>query len=176
MDFIIGTTNKAKLRACEEVLKEYFPNSKITGRSVSSDVSDQPFGDEETQFGALNRARNASDSGENTVGIGLEGGVRLINDQLYICNWGALHLPDGTQFTAGGAQILLPDEIARDVQSGKELGPVVDYYFSRKNVRHNEGAIGILTNGAVSRTELFAQILQLLIGQWQYSTVIEQKK
>ncbi len=28
MDFIIGTTNKAKLRACEEVLNEYYPNSK----------------------------------------------------------------------------------------------------------------------------------------------------
>ncbi|QUW22746.1 DUF84 family protein [Sporosarcina sp. Marseille-Q4063] len=169
MDFIIGTTNKAKLRACEEVLKEYYPQAEITGRSVSSDVSDQPFGDEETQEGALNRARKASDSGENAVGIGLEGGVRLINDQLYICNWGALHLPDGTEFTAAGAQILLPVEIAREVQSGKELGPVVEDYFSKKNIRHNEGAIGILTNGAVSRTDLFAHVLQLLIGQWQYS-------
>ncbi|WP_172371060.1 DUF84 family protein [Sporosarcina jiandibaonis] len=176
MNFIIGTTNKAKLRACEEVLKEYYPHSKITGRSVSSDVSEQPFGDEETQVGALNRARNASDSEENAIGIGLEGGVRLINEQLYICNWGALHLPDGTEFTAGGAQILLPDEIAREVRSGKELGPVVDHYFSKKNVRHNEGAIGILTNGAVSRTDLFAHVIHLLIGQWRYSTVIEQKK
>ena len=169
MDFIIGTTNKAKLRACEKVLKEYYPNSKITGRSVSSDVSNQPFGDEETQEGALNRARKAREFGGDAVGIGLEGGVRLINDQLYICNWGALHLPDGTEFTAGGAQILLPDEIAREVLSGKELGPVVEHYFSKKNVRHNEGAIGILTNGAVSRTDLFAHVLHLLIGQWQYS-------
>ena len=173
MDFLIGTTNKAKLRACEEVLKEYYPHSQITGISVSSDVSDQPFGDEETQEGALNRARNASESRTNAVGIGLEGGVKLINDQLYICNWGALHLPDGTEFTAGGAQILLPTEIAREVQSGKELGPVVELYFSKKNIRHNEGAIGILTNGAVSRTNLFVHILRLLIGQWRYSTVIE---
>ena len=90
MDFIIGTTNKAKLRACEEVLKEYYPNSKITGRSISSDVSNQPFGDEETRDGALNRARKASASGQNVAGIGLEGGVRIIDDKLYICNWGAL--------------------------------------------------------------------------------------
>ncbi|MBO1911302.1 DUF84 family protein, partial [Microvirga sp. 3-52] len=158
MDFIIGTTNKAKLQACEEVLKAYYPQSKITGRSVSSDVPDQPYGDEETQEGALNRARKASGFGRNAVGIGLEGGVRLLNDKLYICNWGALHLPDGNQFTAGGAQILLPDDLAREVQNGKELGPVVDQYFSKKNVRHNEGAIGILTNGAVSRTELFAHV------------------
>ena len=170
MEFIIGTTNKAKLRACEEVLKVYYPHSKITGRSISSDVSNQPFGDEETQDGALNRARKASASGQSVIGIGLEGGVRLINDKLYICNWGALCLPDGSEFTAGGAQIQLPDEIAREVQSGKELGPVVDQYYHKQNTRHNEGAIGILTNGAVSRSDLFAHILHLLIGQWQYST------
>ena len=169
MDFIIGTTNKAKLRACEKVLKEYYPHAKIIGRSLSSGVSNQPFGDEETQEGALNRARKASSSERNVVGIGLEGGVRLINDKLYICNWGALCLPDGIEFTAGGAQIPLPDEIAREVQSGKELGPVVDHYYHKKNTRHNEGAIGILTNGAVSRTDLFAHILHLLIGQWEYS-------
>ena len=169
MDFIIGTTNKAKLRACEEVLKEYFPNSKITGSSISSDVSNQPFGDEETQNGALNRARKASAIGQNVAGIGLEGGVRLIDDKLYICNWGALYLPDGSEFTAGGAQIQLPDEIAREVQSGKELGPVVDQYYHKQNTRNNEGAIGILTNGAISRTDLFAHILHLLIGQWEYS-------
>ena len=63
----------------------------------------------------------------------------------------------------------MPDEIAREVLSGKELGPVVDHYFHKQNTRHNEGAIGILTNGAVSRTELFAHILHLLIGQWKYS-------
>lgn len=169
MDFIIGTTNKAKLRACEEVLNEYYPNSKITGRSISSDVSNQPFGDEETRVGALNRARKASASGQNFAGVGLEGGVRLIDDKLYLCNWGALALPDGSEFTAGGAQIQVPDEIAREILSGKELGPVVDQYFHKQNTRHNEGAIGILTNGAVSRTDLFAHILHLLIGQWKYS-------
>ena len=170
MDFIIGTTNKAKLRACEEVMGEYYPHAEITGRSIKSDVSNQPFGDEETREGALNRARKASASAQNVVGIGLEGGVRLINDKLYICNWGALCLPDGCEFTAGGAQIQLPDEIAHEVQSGKELGPVVDYYYHKQNTRHNEGAIGILTNGAVSRADLFAHILHLLIGQWEYST------
>ena len=176
MDFIIGTTNKAKLHACEAVLKQYFPHSKITGISVSSDVSDQPFGDEETLEGALNRARKASENGEFAVGIGLEGGVRFVNKQLYICNWGALHLPDGSSFTAGGAQIELPIDIAREIQDGKELGPVIEKHFRKDNIRHNEGAMGILTNGTISRTDLFAHILHLLMGQWQYSTTLELKK
>lgn len=176
MDFIIGTTNKAKRHACELVIKEYYPHSIITGISVNSGVSDQPFGDEETLEGALNRAKKANEYGEDAVGIGLEGGVRFVNDKLYICNWGAFYLPDGSRFTAGGAQIELPDDISKEIQEGKELGPVVEKYFSRDNIRHNEGAMGILTNGTISRTDLFSHILHLLVGQWQYSTSVEQKK
>ena len=46
-----------------------------------------------------------------------------------LCNWGALILPDGNEFTAGGAQIPLPEEIAEELLAGKELGPVIDSYY-----------------------------------------------
>jgi len=88
---------------------------------------------------------------------------------MYLCNWGALVLPDGTRFTAGGAQIPLPKEIADELITGKELGPVVDAYFKASGIRHKEGAIGIFTAHAVNRDELFEHVLQLLIGQLKYS-------
>ena len=102
------------------------------------------------------------------IGIGLEGGVRILEGQMYLCNWGALALPDGTRFTAGGAQIPLPKEIADELMAGKELGPVVDTYFKSSGIRIKEGAIGMLTANAVKRDELFVHILQLLIGQYKY--------
>lgn len=168
MKFIIGSTNHAKVQAVKEVLANYFSNAPVETIEVSSDVSPQPIGDEETITGAMNRAKNAVLHKANAIGIGLEGGVRMLNDQMYICNWGALELPDGQVITAGGAQIPIPNEIAREIEKGKELGPVIDLYFRSKGLRQKEGAMGMFTEGSVTRVDLFSHIVHLLIGQLLY--------
>lgn len=168
MNFMIGSTNQAKVKATKEVLAVHFPTATLTNVEMDSGVSNQPFGDEETRHGAINRALRAGSLQEGTIGIGLEGGVRLLNDKLYICNWGALTLPDGKRFTAGGAQIPLPEEIALEIRQGKELGPVIDKYFDALGLRQKEGAMGMFTAGAVTRVDLFTHIVHLLIGQLKY--------
>ena len=169
MEFMIGTINAAKVTAARRVIMSHFPHAVVNEVDVKSGVSDQPFGDEETKLGAVNRALRASGMLENVIGIGLEGGVRMLEGQMYLCNWGALVLPDGARFTAGGAQIPLPKEIADELITGKELGPVVDAYFKASGIRHKEGAIGMFTAHAVNREELFEHVLKLLIGQLKYS-------
>jgi len=168
MKFMIGSTNPAKVNAVKEVLAIHFPQALLAEIEVGSGVSDQPFGDDETRLGAINRALRAAGTKAGAIGIGLEGGVRILEGQMYLCNWGALTLPDGTRFTAGGAQIPLPKEIADELMAGKELGPVVDTYFKSSGIRMKEGAIGMLTANAVKRDELFVHILQLLVGQYKY--------
>ncbi len=168
MEFMIGSTNPAKVRAVKEVLAIHFPQAILAEDEVGSGVSDQPFGDDETRLGAINRALRAAGIKVGAIGIGLEGGVRILEEQMYLCNWGALVLPDGTRFTAGGAQIPLPKEIADELMAGKELGQVVDAYFNSSGVRVREGAIGMLTANAVQRDELFVHVLKLLIGQYKY--------
>lgn len=168
MEFIIGSKNQAKVKAAKETLAIHFPEAKIIYEEVGSGVSDQPFGEEETRLGAINRALRASSLNKGALGIGLEGGVRVLEGQMYMCNWGALVLPDGTKFTASGAQIPLPEQIASELRAGKELGPVVDRYFKATGVRNKEGAMGILTSGVVNRDVLFTHICQLLIGQLHY--------
>ncbi len=169
MVFIIGSTNAAKVTAARRVIMKSFPQAVVNEVDVKSGVSNQPFGDEETRLGAINRALRATGMQKNVIGIGLEGGVRMLEGQMYLCNWGALVLPDGERFTAGGAQIPLPKEIADELITGKELGPVVDAYFKASGIRHKEGAIGMFTAHAVNRDELFEHVLQLLIGQLKYS-------
>ena len=112
---------------------------------------------------------NANAIENNSIGIGLEGGVRLLGEEFLMCNWGALVLPNGQKIIAAGAQIPLPREIGEQIQSGLELGPVIDQYFGLKENKQNLGAIGIFTDGVVNRTELFVHISQLLIGQYKYS-------
>ena len=165
VEFIIGSTNKAKVKAVKEVLSFHFPHTTISSESVASGVKEQPFSEEETRLGAINRSLQASKLTAGAIGIGLEGGVRMLDEQLYLCNWGAMTLPDHTTFTAGGAQIPLPKGIAAELLDGKELGPVIDTYYGSIDLRHNEGAIGMLTAGAVNRDELFVHVLHLLAGQ-----------
>jgi inosine/xanthosine triphosphatase len=168
MEFVIGSSNPTKIKAASSVIASHFPQASISNADVGSGVPNQPVGDEETQLGAINRALRASGMVEGAFGIGLEGGVRMIGEQMYLCNWGALVLPDGKRFTAGGAQIPLPKEIAVKVSAGNELGPVVDNYFELSGIRIKEGAIGMLTAHTVNRDDMFTHVLQLLIGQLKY--------
>ncbi|HEO8420063.1 DUF84 family protein [Niallia sp. FSL W8-0635] len=167
MKVCIGTNNKAKVNAVKNCLGNDI-QIEYAMFNVSSGVSDQPFSDEETITGAINRAKAALQEGDGDLGIGLEGGVHQTNDILFLNNWGALVLKDGTTFIASGARIPLPKEIETKLVAGKELGPVMDEYAKKENVRHNEGAIGIFTNGRINRTIMFQHVVELLLGQMEF--------
>lgn len=169
MQFVIGSTNHAKVQATKDVVAIHFPTATVTSVETNSGVSNQPYSDEETRLGAINRALRVNALQENTIGIGLEGGVRISEEKMYICNWGALTLSSGERFVAGGAQIPLPEDIAQEIRKGNELGLVIDSYFSARGLRQKEGAMGMFTAGAVTRVDLFTHILHLLMGQLKYS-------
>lgn len=164
MDIIVGSKNPTKLRAVESV----FSDSTIISLDVPSDVSVQPFSDEETMQGAINRATECARSSQKSIGIGLEGGVMYVADKLYLCNWGALVTHDEQIFTAAGARIRLPKEIETQLKAGFELGDLMDHYAEKQAVRNHEGAIGIFTNDLVARQEMFSHVVLLLRGQWEY--------
>ncbi|MEH7331531.1 DUF84 family protein [Neobacillus drentensis] len=166
MKIIIGSKNLAKITA----VKNCFPNqeAEFIAMDIPSGVNAQPFSDQETILGAVNRAVEALNQGNGEIGIGLEGGVQETSQGLMICNWGALASKDMAPIIAGGARVLLPEEIAVRLRAGDELGPVMDDYANMKNVRKHEGAIGIFTNGLVNRVEMFTHVMNLLIGQYTY--------
>ncbi|MFZ3589392.1 DUF84 family protein [Bacillus sp. DJP31] len=164
MIITIGSKNFAKIKAVRSV----FEKAEIISISVPSDVSEQPFSDDETMKGAVNRANNAMKAGNSDIGIGLEGGVVEMSSGMYLCNWGALVDQSGFSAVAGGARLRLPDEIADALRKGNELGPVMDEYAKIKNVRQLEGAVGIFTNGRVNRKEMFEHVVKLLSGQYEF--------
>ncbi|MFK2824704.1 DUF84 family protein [Bacillus sp. B190/17] len=166
MKLAIGSLNKAKKLAVERVVKEAGLEMDIVTLSVPSGVKEQPFSDEETRWGAINRATRVLSEGNADIGIGLEGGVMETAEGLFLCNWGALAVKNQPVMTAGGARILLPQEIADCLRSGEELGPVMDRFTTREGIRHSEGAIGVFTNGLVTRDEMFVHVAKLLLGQF----------
>lgn len=168
MNIAIGSTNPAKVNAVKEAFRRNGTDVTVLSFNVPSGVSAQPFSDEETIKGAINRGENCLQAKDVDIGIGLEGGVTETPFGLCICNWGALVEENKSPLIAGGARFLLPDEIATRLRDGEELGPVMDDFSKRKNVRKKEGAIGIFTNGYVTRDEMFIHVMNLLIGQYEY--------
>ncbi|UFT98142.1 DUF84 family protein [Radiobacillus kanasensis] len=159
----VGSKNPAKLLAVESV----FTESTILPLDVPSLVSAQPLSDKETLEGAINRAKACAAKEAGALGIGLEGGVMDFLDKLYICNWGALVDESGELYVAAGARFPLPQEFRQPLQDGKELGDIMDEYVNRKNIRKKEGAVGIFTDGQITRDQMFSHVIQILKGQYQ---------
>lgn len=61
MKVVVGSKNKTKVGAVEKVWKD----AEITSLSVPSGVAAQPFSDEETMQGAINRAKRALEEGSS---------------------------------------------------------------------------------------------------------------
>ncbi|WP_328589040.1 DUF84 family protein [Sutcliffiella halmapala] len=170
INIAIGSKNPAKYEAVIQALNELEIFYTWESFEVDSGVSAQPLSDQETINGAIQRAKGALLKSGGDFAIGLEGGI-VIGDspQIMVCNWGGLVDRTGKEFIAGGARIALPDYFKEAVLAGKELGDLMDEYCQSKDIRKHEGAIGIFTNGAVTRLEMFKHVSKMLIGQWQYA-------
>ena len=162
----VGSSNPAKIKPIERICRPL--NIEVIGLSVPSGVSDQPIGDLETVQGAKNRAKAVLEHSDVDVAIGLEGGIMTLEDTMYVCNWGALIDREGLVLTAAGASIPLPKPVITGIQAGRELGDVIDEYTMKKDVKKGQGTIGILTNGRVTRDEMFFHVATLLFGQLEY--------
>ena len=165
MKIAVGSLNPAKVNAVRTI----FDTDKVLSMNAESGVSDQPFTDEETIKGAISRANDCLVNSDADFAIGLEGGVSESSYGLFVCNWGALVTRDGEQFLAGGARILLPEEVAEQLRQGRELGPVMDAFTKRKDIRKKEWAIGVFTNEHVTRAGMFEHIVRMLAGQLDYA-------
>lgn len=160
----VGSTNKNKVQAVKNVFE---PNGfEVIGIAVDSEVSSQPKCDEETITGAENRALNLPTDG---IRIGLEAGVELLKNELYLTNFGVLITESGKIIRVGGTRIVMPEEIKDAIfKDGLELSDAMDKYFSVKNAKHNNGAIGYFTKDVVKRIDIFDHIAKLLYGSYLY--------
>ena len=160
----IGSKNPTKVNAVKAVFKE----ENIISMDAPSSVPAQPFSDQETRKGAIQRAKFLIENMEAVIAIGLEGGVSDEEEGMFLCNWGALVTKEGKIYVGGGARILLPEEIAYHIRQGAELGDVIDHWANKNDIRKKEGTIGIFTDGIVTRESMFEHVVRLLYGQWRF--------
>lgn len=161
MKIAVGTKNKAKLAAVEAwARKEFGDDFVIEGVSVESGIDDMPLNNEESILGAKNRAMNCLAMVDNAdLGIGLEGGVETIDNQMYLCGWAAVVDKDGRIGVGNCGNIMVPMFIAKRLNNGEELG-VIMHELHERDIRNFEGSMGIFTQGRVSRSDSFIRALQ----------------
>jgi inosine/xanthosine triphosphatase len=149
----VGSTNPVKRSATESAIGG-MPGLSVDAVDVDSGVPEQPRGHAQTLEGAITRARRAYEGGGFDLGVGIEGGVADFDgtDGLYLVMWAAVTDGDRVE-TASGPALRLPDDVAARVDAGEELGPVMDDVYGRESVATQEGAAGVLTGNAVTRTQ-----------------------
>lgn len=159
---VIASRNPVKMDAVKEGLSVFFAEGfDLLGVSVESGVPDQPMSDAETLLGAHNRVQNAQlVVPDYDFYIGVEGGVEQTTSGLMAFAWIVIsnHQQTGKARTAS---FFLPPEVAKLVHNGMELGHADDIVFRKNNSKQQNGAIGLLTNDAITRKSLYLPAVQM---------------
>ena len=110
--------------------------------------------DEETITGATNRAKGAlAKHPEARFGVGLEGGIQKTGDRYYESCWVAVADANGKIGIGCSSKFELSSKFMVPILAGEELATVIDRLSGENDVRSNLGAMGVITNGVLARTE-----------------------
>ena len=162
----VGSTNPVKVAAAAAVLRRVYGDGvEVTSVAVESGVPAQPWGDEETLRGAVNRAQAARHVAGAALGVGFEGGLIEVDGRMFTCAWCAVARDDGVVGVGGGESVLLPPPVAAAVRAGAELGSAVDALTGSHNTKQKGGAIGALTAGLLDRQSAYEHILMLAMAR-----------
>jgi len=175
---IVASKNPIKISAALKGFQAMFPTNTYTakGISVPSGVSEQPFTSKETLQGALNRAQNAREiEPDAEYWIGLEGGVEDTPEKtagsLELFAWIVVIGKDGRVGKARTGSYYLPEELARLVRGGMELGPADDLVFGRTNSKQGNGNVGLLTGNAVTRETAYVPTVVMALIPFRNHTL-----
>lgn len=166
----LGSTNPVKRRALERALASLVTGEppRVVCLEAASGVPDQPWGDAETRRGATNRALGAvRAAGDGAIGIGIEGGVARQDGGLWAFSWVVAVTAAGASSAARSAAFTLPDEVAALVGGGVELGDAMDRLYHVAGSKRDQGAVGLLTGGALDRAGLYTQAVLLALARLQ---------
>jgi inosine/xanthosine triphosphatase len=154
--FAVGSQNPVKINCVLQAIVEFWPEAQVLGARTESGVSHQPMSDHEMLTGALNRAREAlQELPAANFGVGIEGGTLDTEEGLWAYAWVVIVDRRGKTGIGQTGRFLLPEGVGRLVRNGLELGEADDLFFGRTNSKQKEGAIGILSDGRITRLLLY---------------------
>lgn len=150
----------------EAVLRKVYAAPEVVAVTVDSGVPDQPFGDEQTRAGAVNRARKALAKTDADLGVGLEGGLVSTEFGLMTCAWCAIVDRDGAVGVGGSVNALLPAAVVERLGQGVELGDAVDQVTGMEDTKRRMGAVGVLSDGLTNRQEAYEHLVKMALARF----------
>lgn len=160
---VVASTNPSKINAVSEAFSLQM-NAEIIGVKVESGVAAQPISDSETKRGALQRLAAAKLLVPNAdYWVAIEAGIEGEHAFAWI-----IVENQRARGESRSASFLLPTQVREQLAQGIELGEVMSALSGIHNVKHKTGAIGILTNGLLTRSSVYQQALLLAMAPLQH--------
>ena len=171
MRVVVGSVNPSKIEAVRLGFFRFFSDVSVTEVDVSSGVSDQPIGFDAMIEGAKNRARAAFRNCDYSVGI--EAGIYSLADQPLSGAVAAIF--DGNVFGFGvGPGFEIPKSVAESSRK-QELGLVIDKLMNTTGSKQKTGAIGLLTQHKVQRSEINSYAIMMALVPFMNKRLYEHK-
>lgn len=165
MQIVVASFNPVKLQAIANAFSQVFPQISFTHTptSVLSEVPDQPLTDRQTKLGSITRVRNAKILYPHSqFWVGIEAGIQRTRTSAQSFAW--ITVADTHHSCSTRTSTFpLPSKIINLINQGNELGDAMDILYQRNNTKQEEGAVGILTHGIVTRTLLYQQAVILAL-------------
>lgn len=156
MKIKVGSLNKVKVEAVQELLQDYphLKDAEIESFEISSGVGDQPKSLEETVQGAMNRAKGVFQ--DCTYGIGIESGLMQVpytkSGYMDVC---VCAIYDGTEFHLGlSSGWEAPKKVMHHMlHDGLDMNQAAHKagFTDNPKVGSAEGLVGIMTKGRLTR-------------------------
>jgi inosine/xanthosine triphosphatase len=150
----VGSLNPVKINAVKQAFTRVWPsiNWVVNGVATESGVSPQPMSDQECILGARNRAQAVLRSQVTDFAVGLEGGLHCIDGMWFDCGWIVVLNQKHEEGIGSTARIITPPKMVSLIDSGHEMGEIVDRLFQTKNAKQKQGHFGLMTDNAITRT------------------------
>jgi len=167
MKINVASINPAKVEAVRETLQDYphLKQAEVSGLAVNSGVPEQPLTLDETMQGAINRAKNSFQNCD--LSFGIESGFFPVGKtntgfmEVSVC---AIY--DGKNFHFGFSPAFeCPDYVMKYINQGFDLSQACNKAGLSDNpeIGTQQGIIGILTKGRVTRKEYTIKALQMAL-------------
>ena len=188
MIIAIASENKPKVSACKKVFNqlknEFIESEQISFiiKRIDSGVADMPMSLDDLMTGAKNRTEKLYHilKNENRPAdfyIGLEGGFFIKYNSarkgpvVFLESW--VYVFNGIKgYWGSSGAIEVPELISEEIiQSGKELGDVIDEQMKQTGIRSKQGTVGILTNDKITRQDFFESALFFALAPFYNSNI-----
>ena len=157
MKIVVCSKNKAKNKAVENVIKDFFEDYEIISLDTNSGVSETPMSNEEGIEGCINRIEDAKKQEQADLYISMEGILNKVNDETFLGGWTTIYDKERDIYSYGcSAMVHVPKEIIINLSKDERLSDIVaKYYGNTEEEVRNYGTNGMLTNGCYTRTDEF---------------------